>query len=133
MFHVLLPVDDVIERARTQASFVASVPFDADDVEVTVVHCLRGEEREQPMGLQKVENVRSVRRAVDVLKEAGLRVHTQDVRQPVAEGIVEYAKDESADLIVMGGRKRAPMQEAVFGSVTQAVLHSTDVPVTVTG
>lgn len=133
MFRVLVPVDDNVDRALAQAAFVASLPAETESLEVTLVHCLHGEEREQPMSLQHVENVRSVRRAASFLRDEGIEIDVRDVREPIHEGIVEFADEIDADLLVMGGRKRGGVQEAVFGSVTRAVMRDTDRPVTVTG
>lgn len=133
MFRVLVPVDDNVGRALAQVTFVASLPADTDTLDVSLIHCLHGKERKQPVSLQQVDNVRSVRRAKTFLREHGIDTEVDDVREPAHEGIVEYADDIGADLIVMGGRKRSGVEEAVFGSVTRAVMRGTDRPVTVVG
>ncbi|GAA0313083.1 universal stress protein [Halarchaeum salinum] len=47
----------------------------------------------------------------------------------VGEKIVDYADENDARYIVMGGRKRSPVGKALFGSVTQFVLLGTERPV----
>lgn len=133
MFRVLVPVDHDVGRALAQVQFVASLPAETDTLGVTLLHSFHGDERRQPVSLQQADNVRSVRRAKTYLREHGIDADVEDVREPVHEGIVEFADDVDADLIVMGGRKRSGVEEAVFGSVTRAVMRGTDRPVTVTG
>lgn len=45
-----------------------------------------------------------------------------------AEGIVEYAKDHSVDMIIMGRRGLSALR-AMLGSVSYAVLHESEIPV----
>lgn len=45
-----------------------------------------------------------------------------------AEGICEYAKDHSVDMIVMGRRGLSALR-AMLGSVSYAVLHESEIPV----
>jgi len=47
-----------------------------------------------------------------------------------ADRIVREAGDWSADLVVVGGRKRSPAGKAVFGSVAQEVMMNAPCPVT---
>ncbi|WP_225334177.1 universal stress protein [Halomicrobium urmianum] len=46
------------------------------------------------------------------------------------EQIVSMAEDESADLVIVGGRKRSPTGKAVFGSTAQEVMLESPAPVT---
>lgn len=48
-----------------------------------------------------------------------------------AHAIVETAKEHNIDLIVMGSRGRGRMEAALMGSVSQAVVHDSPVPVLV--
>lgn len=130
MYRVLIPVDDDRDRALTQARFVASLPG-PDAIEAWVVHALHGEEREA--GRATADQISTVRRAREYLEEEGIAVETTDIGLPPEEGILEWADEIDADLIVLGGRKRSPAGKAVFGSVTQSVILGSDRPVAVTG
>lgn len=46
------------------------------------------------------------------------------------EGIVEIAKDVSADRVIVGGRQRSPTGKALFGSTAQEVMLNAPCPVT---
>jgi nucleotide-binding universal stress UspA family protein len=48
-----------------------------------------------------------------------------------AEVICEQAKSLGIDLIVMGTRGRGKLQSAILGSVSEDVIHNSEVPVTV--
>lgn len=130
MYRVLVPVDDDEDRSLTQARFVASLPG-GEDLEAWVVHALHGEEREarQPSA-DRIGTVRSVR---DYLEEEGITVEVTDIGLPPEDGILDWADEIDADLIVLGGRKRSPAGKAVFGSVTQSVILRSERPVAVTG
>ena len=66
------------------------------------------------------------------LRAAGLRARAI-VRPgyPVAEGIVEAAREERADIIVMGSPGRSGFAERLLGSVTDAVIGTAPCPVLV--
>lgn len=133
MYRVLLPLDDTMERARRQANYVASLPCSDEEVVAVLAHALTSEERNVPEAMQRVDRVETVRRATEILEEAGVEFETKELSSPPAEGILDIAEDEAIDEIVMGGRKRSPAEKAILGSVTQTVILNADIPVTVTG
>lgn len=63
---------------------------------------------------------------------AGVRVDTSVIEAHAAwRGVVEAADSVQADLIVMGSHGRSGLEKLVLGSVTQAVLSHTRLPVLV--
>src|SRR5262245_12407629 len=66
------------------------------------------------------------------LRAAGLRARAI-VRPgyPVAEGIVEAAREERADMIVMGSPGRSGLAERLLGGITDAVIGTAPCPVLV--
>jgi nucleotide-binding universal stress UspA family protein len=50
---------------------------------------------------------------------------------PAAQVILSVAKEQNADLIIMGSHRHSALQDAVLGSTTSKVLHSSTIPVLV--
>ncbi|MFC4407749.1 universal stress protein [Haloarchaeobius iranensis] len=76
---------------------------------------------------ERYSTVREIRSTLD---EAGLDVVVRGGVGDYGERVVELAEEESADLVVVGGRSRSPTGKAVFGSTAQSVMLSAPCPVT---
>lgn len=126
MFTAVVGIDTNVERAVAQARTVAGIP-DADE---SVTAILLHDFSENPEG-GTVEQVKSVRRARDILQEAGVEVQLEGTSGDASEAIIRAADRHDADRIVLAGRKRSPAGKALLGSVTQAVILNTDRPVLV--
>ncbi len=136
-YRVLVPVDQNETRALAQTAHVADLPAADERVEAVLLHVFTTDESEaipDSLGTYKsADRIGSVRRAREYLEERGVSVTTLDASGAPSEAILQAADRHDVAAIVVGGRKRSTAEEAIFGSVTQSVLHGTDRPVVVTG
>jgi nucleotide-binding universal stress UspA family protein len=75
------------------------------------------------------EIVELLDRCVALATERGVTSKVLRETGPTPETIISVAKDEGVDLIVMGTHGRAGLARAFIGSVTEAVLRASTVPV----
>lgn len=140
MYRVLIPIDENHERAETIVDAVCDLPCAADDVEATVLNV--HEEYDLPSDgeggvvdssvlFDEDDLPESVSAAVDSLEDAGIDTTVRRVHDTPATAILDAAEDVDADKIVMSGRPRTPAGKVLFGSVTQSVILSSTIPVTV--
>jgi nucleotide-binding universal stress UspA family protein len=74
----------------------------------------------------------AIKAAKTAFERAGVSVATSVIESHAAwRGVVEAAASLQADLIVMGSHGRSGLEKLVLGSVTQAVLSHTQLPVLV--
>lgn len=74
----------------------------------------------------------AIKNAKTTFEQAGIGVDTSVVEAHATwRGVVEAAQAVQADLIVMGSHGRSGLEKLVLGSVTQAVLSHTRLPVLV--
>jgi nucleotide-binding universal stress UspA family protein len=74
----------------------------------------------------------AIKAAKTAFERAGVSVGTSVIESHAAwRGVVEAAASLQADLIVMGSHGRSGLEKLVLGSVTQAVLSHTQLPVLV--
>lgn len=143
MFDVLLPVDENDDRANEQVDAVLSLPGEADELSVTVLHVIEEiDTMPDEAGATFIDDVNEslpeIRDLPDSVDDVERRLETAGVEttrevmvgQP-AEGILQVAAENDIDAIVLGTRKRSPVGKAVFGSVTQSVILEADRPVIV--
>jgi len=136
MYRVLVPVDDDVDRALTQARYVADLPAADEAVEAVLLFVFTGDSDDIPSEYRQfktADRIQSVRRARDFLQNEDVEVHVRDDSGDTTQDIIRVADDVDADAIVLGGRKRSPAGKAIFGSTTQSVILNTDRPVVVTG
>jgi nucleotide-binding universal stress UspA family protein len=70
--------------------------------------------------------------AKHALEDAGVSVETSLIEAPTTwRGIIQAAESVQADLIVMGSHGRSGLEKLLLGSVTQAVLTHSRIPVLV--
>ena len=72
----------------------------------------------------------TVRELHQLLADADIRTNVRGAVGDHGDKIVALAKDASADLVAVGGRKRSPAGKAVFGSTAQEVMLNAPCPVT---
>lgn len=110
-------LDRAVEEARLR------------DAELVVVHSMRGGERDEQ---QQVSEYTQAFEALDQrLSGEGIRFRLIDyVRgNSPSEDLLQAARDEQADLLVIGLRRRSPVGKLVMGSNAQEILLQADAPV----
>ena len=95
--------------------WIPAVPVDADQFEEAAV----------------VELTRVLQEAIGLLATSGLTVEAELLRGRPATAIVEDAKLWLPDLIVVGSRGHGPVETAVLGSVSAAIVDHASCPVLV--
>ena len=87
----------------------------------------------QPAGAERQQEARDYLAAVARRHECdGCVVHTRSYEGDPAGVIVDTAADDAVDLLVMSAHGRAGKRRAIFGNVTERVLHSATCPVLLT-
>lgn len=92
------------------------------DAELVVIHTLRDEPDEVEAYREELASVEKR------LKEAGIPHRIRELVRGNEPGddLLEAAKEEDADLIVIGVRRRSPVGKLVLGSNAQRVLLNAD-------
>lgn len=132
MYSVLMPVDANEERADRQVNAVTNLPG-RDEVKVDLLYVFTEKEEDAPQQMKSAGRVGTVRNSKEKLTDAGIEVTVLEESGDPAVEIIHALERGDYDSVVMGGRKRSPTGKVLFGSVTQAVLLESDIPITVTG
>ena len=139
--HILVPVDGsetsqvavsrAIELAKAFGSRV-TVIYVIDPYPFTGVGTDFAYGQAEYLSAAMAEANAAVKAARDAMTGAGVTVDSLVVEAHTAwRGIVEAGLSQEADLIVMGSHGRSGLEKLVLGSVAQAVLSHTKLPVLV--
>jgi nucleotide-binding universal stress UspA family protein len=92
---------------------------------LVVVHSSRGGHEDEAEVMARREQLKETRRR---LTDDGIphRIHDYVRGNSAASDILQAAADESADLIVLGLRRRSPVGKLLLGSTAQEVLLGAD-------
>ncbi len=139
--HILVPVDgsDTSQMAVGKATALAkafasqvTVIYVIDPYPFTGVGTDFAYGQAEYLSAATAEANESVKRAKQSFANSGVNVDTSVVEAHTAwRGIVEAGESLQADLIVMGSHGRSALEKLVLGSVAQAVLSHTKLPVLV--
>ena len=77
------------------------------------------------------EGIRALAGAEAVFKAAGVSFEREIDSGDPAPTLLEIAARQRCDAIIMGARGRGSLRSALLGSVSQALLHASPVPVTI--
>ena len=132
---MLLAVDQDEDRAKNAAQAVSELPGDVEAVILNVFEefdASDGDGRVTSSELYDDEDhPDSVIAAEQILADAGVTTTKRREHGDPTEVILAVAEELDVDSIALSAEKRSPVGKAVFGSVTQSVLLSSDRPVIV--
>ena len=139
MFKVLLPVDGSESATRATQELIKTVGWYKEQPSIDVLAVHPPVPRLPNMGLV-ISNEMLERYYADeceamlapskgLLDAAGVRYTAHKAVGPVAETIVEQAKQSGSDTIYMGTRGMTALANMVLGSVATRVLHLAHIPV----
>jgi nucleotide-binding universal stress UspA family protein len=139
--HILVPVDGsptaqlavekAIELAKAFGSRVTAI-FVIDPYPFTGVGTDFAYGQAEYLSAATAEANAAIKATRTAFEAVGVSVDTSVIESHAAwRGVVESAESMQADLIVMGSHGRSGLEKLVLGSVTQAVLSHTKLPVLV--
>ena len=139
--HILVPVDGsstsqlaidkAISLAKAFDSRVTSI-FVIDPYPFTGVGTDFAYGQAEYLSAATAEANAAIKAAKAQFEAAGVSVETSVIEAHAAwRGVIQAAESTLADLIVMGSHGRSGLEKLVLGSVTQAVLSHTHLPVLV--
>lgn len=132
MFTVILATDGHEDRVMAQAEAVANYPCASEKIEVVIVHVAK-EIQSDEGGKIHIEEYSempdSVSNALSFFESEGINARAQQRSGDPAEELIRATRENEADQIILGGRKRSPVGKAVFGSVVQDVILNAECPV----
>ncbi|MEX5728654.1 nucleotide-binding universal stress UspA family protein [Rhodovulum iodosum] len=100
--------------------------FDAPAIHLAMSHTIPTDGREAYLEDQRKEASRALSAFVKSVDWRSIRQMVRQVRNAPAEEILSAARDDSADLVVIGTHGRSGLARFFLGSVAEAVLRSAD-------
>jgi nucleotide-binding universal stress UspA family protein len=85
------------------------------------------DEREEELQQEK----RSLRALVDQLKDSGVEASGFMKEAPIVKGLLEFAAERGADLILVGTHGHNILESVLLGSVAEGVIRKSRLPVLV--
>jgi nucleotide-binding universal stress UspA family protein len=126
-----LAVDKAIGLAKAFGSRVTTI-FVIDPYPFTGVGTDFSYGQAEYLSAATAEANAAIKAAKEQFEVAGVSVETSVVESHATwRGVVQAAESAQADLIVMGSHGRSGLEKLVLGSVTQAVLSHTHLPMLV--
>ncbi|WP_050031621.1 universal stress protein [Halorubrum halophilum] len=134
MYEILLPITTDSARTIRQIAAVEDLPLQRDEVEVTPLYVF--EELDSDLGgvvsTKEYSDVpETMSQATDRLTELGFEINPIIAEGDPKDLIVSIADERDVDHILVTGHRRSPAGKVLFGSVAQAVVINSEVPVTV--
>ncbi len=115
----------VREIARGAKASILHV-FDAPALHLAMSHTMSTEERQAYLEDERKEASRNLSAFVKSVEWRSIRQDVRQVRNSPAEEILSAAREESADLVVVGTQGRSGLAKFFLGSVAEAVLREAD-------
>ena len=124
-------VEETVDLARPSDATVALTHVFTDEEFEACVDALDFDRESRDVAPGDVAARHSVvRKFGRRLRAAGVDYEVHGAVGAHGEGVSLLAADLSADLVVVGGRRRSPTGKALFGSIAQEVMLSAPCPVT---
>jgi nucleotide-binding universal stress UspA family protein len=121
----ILVAYDGSESARRALDQAAALANGHQVTVVSVAELLPQFGRAAPMLVpeEDEERKRELAEAVEILADRGVKANAIERRGDPSDLIIDTAKNEGADLIVLGTRGLSPIKSWMLGSVSTRVLH----------
>jgi nucleotide-binding universal stress UspA family protein len=95
---------------------------------VIITYLIQGPPDPYVLAEERFNGQHVTRGALMAAGNRGVDAEALITERPVVEGLISLAEERSADLLVVGDSRRSPLAGALRGSVGQALLHRTTVP-----
>ncbi len=130
VFHRILYPTDLSTVAMHALEYVIALRA-AGAREVVVLHVVEGGILAPAAEIFEAEAEEALAAIVSRLQRAGLDARYEFRVGGMAHEILEVAREEAVSLIVLGSHGKGPVRRALLGSVSEAVVHRSPVPVLV--